>query len=369
VKTRDLLRQFEPYEWEKSNEEIASLVGLKSSDIVRLDANTSPYLPKWALEQLSQELLTLPVNSYPDTSYTELRKRLVSYTGSRINNFVITNGADEALDITAKTFIDPGDEVIVTSPTYSMFRIVSQLLGGRIVEVWREKIGAVNYAINVENIVNKISGRTKIIFLCNPNNPTGNFTPVDQVISLLERCKDTAVVVDEAYYEFCGKTLVDLTRKFENLVLIRTFSKAFSMAGVRVGYVIANESTVLELNKVRPPNSLSVISLHLAQFALEEKRDDLNQRVSEIVTERKRCEELLSKFKELEVFPSEANFILFKVKGMDAGVLHKRLVKKGYVLRDFSSSQGIENCLRVTISLPEINNAFVEALSKSLSQA
>lgn len=326
-----------------------------------MDTNASPFLPK-SLDVLSRKLTRIPVNEYPDTSYLEFRKALSSYCNVSPNNFVITNGADEALDIISKTVIDPGDEVIISQPTYSMFRVVSEIMGGKIISVPRKS----NFEIDTEEITKRTKKRTKVIFLCSPNNPTGNSVSPENLKFLSENCgSEVTIVVDEAYFEFSGHTVVDLALKHDNIVVIRTFSKAFSMAGARVGYMIAHKDTVRTLNKVRPPNSLSVMSLALAQDALRNTSSMLFN-VKTILRQREKCMEIMRQNKGLEVFPSEANFILFRVLGGGSSTLHRNLMKKGYVLRNFSTTSGVKGCLRVTVNKSKINENFLALLSELL---
>ncbi len=330
---------------------------LKPSEIIRMDTNTSPFLPK-SVVAISKKLTRIPVNEYPDTSYFELRNAFSSYCGMSADNFVVTNGADEALDIISKTVVEPNDEVMIPTPTYSMFRIVSEIMGAKVVAIRRKP----DFKLDIEEIRKRKTGRTKIIFLCSPNNPTGNSVSHEEMKSIIESCgEDVAVVVDEAYFEFSGHTISDLALTHDNVLVVRTLSKAFSMAGARVGYIIAHKNSVGNLNIVRPPNSLSVISLDLAIDALR-NTSSMRTNVRTIVKEREKCIRIMHKNKGLEVFPSEANFILFRVRGGGSEKLHKNLMKKGFVLRNFSKTAGVENCLRVTINKPEINRSFLDQL-------
>ena len=330
---------------------------LKSSEIIRMDTNTSPFMPM-SLVAISKKLTRIPVNEYPDTSYFELRKALSSYCEMSADNFVVTNGADEALDIISKTVVDPNDEVIIPTPTYSMFRIISEIMGAKVVAVPRKP----DFKLDIEEIKRRKTVRTKIIFLCSPNNPTGNSVSHEEMKSILESCgRNVAVVVDEAYFEFSGHTISDFALRYDNVLVVRTLSKAFSMAGARIGYVIAHKHSVKNLNIVRPPNSLSVISLELAIDAMRNV-SSMRTNVRTIVREREKCIGIMRNNKRLEVFPSEANFILFKVRSGSSEKLHKNLMKKGFVLRNFSKTPGVENCLRVTINKPEINRSFLTQL-------
>jgi histidinol-phosphate aminotransferase len=329
--------------------------------VVRLDTNTSPFLPHAALEDLGQVLDGLRVNDYPDTSYLALREGLASYAGKDIERFVVTNGADEGVDIATKVFLDPGDEAIIPTPTYSMYRIGTAIMGAKVKQVPRRA----DFSLDVERILGSIDARTRLIFICNPNNPTGNFSPLEE-IERLAKDGGVPVFVDEAYYEMYGKSAVDLTDSYDNIIVCRTFSKAFSMAGVRVGYLVAKKETVERLNMVRPPNSLSVISLLLAQAALKHAAE-MRQNVQTTVEERGRLLERLAEVPGVRPYPSATNFILFKVEdGKDADVVHNRLMRKGLVLRNLSHVRGVENCLRTTVATADINDRLLAALKSAL---
>ncbi|HVB12195.1 MAG TPA: histidinol-phosphate transaminase [Nitrososphaerales archaeon] len=361
MKTRRMFSKFEPYSWETSTTEIASAMRLRSSKIIRMDTNTSPYLPRDSLRALSKEATKMRVNDYPDTSYLGVRRELSNYCELGIENFVVTNGADEALDIITKTLLDPGDEVLVPSPSYSMFRVASELMGAKTIIVPRKE----DFRIDTEKIESKISKKTKIIFLCSPNNPTGNSSSLKEVKSLLNMQGNKTIVIDEAYFEFSGKTFAKLASEHDDLLVVRTFSKAFSMAGVRVGYIIASKKNINKLNLVRPPNSVGVISLFLAQNALKDKAS-MNKNVRAIVAEREKMIRILRREDKVKVFPSQANFVLFRPTNGHSQKLHGLLMKKGFVLRNFSDYLGIEGCLRVTVNTPKVNVSFLNQLSQEL---
>jgi len=360
--TREFLNRFKAYEWETPTHEIAASVGLPEDRVFRLDTNTSPFLPIHPLRELRRSLLRAGVNQYPDTTYRSLRELLSEYCKKGIDRFVVTNGADEGLDIVTKTFLDSGTRTITATPTYSMFRIVTEIMGAEMTGVRRSP----DFSVDVDGMLESLTKRTRVIFLCNPNNPTGNFTPAKDVERLVREC-DALVAVDEAYAEFAGSSVIDLTDRYDNLVIIRTFSKAFSMAGVRVGYLVASEETVKQLNKVRPPNSLTVMSLALAEAGLKDTAE-MKKNVRRIVKEKERCFKELQRVEGIVPYRSEANFTLFRVVGTDANTVHSRLMKKGFVTRNLAGVPGIENTLRATISTPRINDAFIEALASSLQK-
>ncbi len=355
---RDEIVRLEAYSWETPTWEIAKRYGLRVGDVVRMDLNTSPYNPgKW-LRRLAGNIERVRVNEYPDTSYRETREMLSSYTGVEPESIMITNGADEAIDIICKSYLDAGREAVISSPTYSYFRVSAEIMGSKVVAVPRLP----DFADDLEGILSSINSRTSLIFLCSPNNPTGDTVKVETLRRILEEF-DGVVVVDEAYYEFCGETFTPLLSRYGNLVVVRTFSKAWSMAGARVGYLMAGGEVMGYLNKVRPPNSLSVISLALVAYALRD-RGTMEGYVKRIISERERMFKQLSTIDGLTVYPSKANFLLIKFHRADAGMVHEELIREGLVLRRLASTPPLSNCLRLTVSTPRHNNMLLRKIRK-----
>ncbi|MEM4312308.1 MAG: histidinol-phosphate transaminase [Nitrososphaerales archaeon] len=352
MKERRIFSYFKPYQWEESSEAIAKKYGLEAHSIIRFDTNTSPFTPKKWLEELSSLIKDIKVNHYPDTTYISLKRALAEYNECEVEEIVVTNGADEALDIIAKSYIDCEDSVVISSPTYGMFRIVVELLGGRIIEVNRLE----DFEDDFDSLLEK---EAKLFFLCSPNNPTGNSCRYEGVLKLLEKGK--RIVIDEAYYEFSLKSFKELIKDYENLIIVRTLSKAFALAGARVGYILANKKIVEHLNKVRPPNSLSVISLALAEIALK-NADTMRESVKEIIEEREICYSELKNIKNIEPYKSEANFILFKILNGKAKYIHEKLMERGLVLRNFEHNNLLSNFLRFTVNLRENNKKFLNTL-------
>ncbi len=362
LRIRRTLEGFDAYGWETPSRDIAAEVGLRPEQIVRLDTNTSPYPPLPELRALAKGAQRLEVNQYPDTTYLELREGLSRYCRLGVERFVVTNGADEGLDITVKVLLDNGDEVVVPSPTYSMFAVASELMGARVKRVWRDPE---DFAISADKVLHEVGQKTRLVFLCNPNSPTGNATPLSEVEKIAAETKAT-LVVDEAYHEFGGATSAELTEKYDNVVVCRTFSKAFSMAGVRVGYLIAGKETVEQLNLARPPNSLTVPSLFLAQAALR-NLGEMRRNVERISRERSRVFEALSAAGSVSPFPSVTNFVLFRVEGgaSKAKALQRALMRKGLVLRAYSESSRVGDCLRLTIGTRAVNSRVVAAIREA----
>ncbi|MEM1943462.1 MAG: histidinol-phosphate transaminase [Candidatus Caldarchaeum sp.] len=357
---RTELSSFVPYSWETPSYEIAQRYGLKPEKIIRMDLNTSPFRPSKWLELLSKRLSSLPVNLYPDTTYRALRVALSDYTGRDVDEILVGNGADECLMITAQAYVGRDDVAMVSSPTYSYFRVCVEVMGGRVVSVARKP----DFRDDVESLLSKASDKTRMVFLCSPNNPTGNLVERTDLVKLLKEL-DAIVVVDEAYYEYAGQTFADLTSSYSNLVVVRTLSKAFSLAGARVGYALAAKETVKNLNKVRPPNSLSVISLELAEHALRDV-STIKKWVARVVAERERLRIKLEKDRRVKVFNSKANFLLLKMEGVDASKIHEELMKRGIVVRNLSDT--VDGCLRVTVLSRRENEKFLTTFKRVLDE-
>ncbi|MEM3736526.1 MAG: histidinol-phosphate transaminase [Candidatus Bathyarchaeia archaeon] len=360
LKVRAVLNSFKPYEWEPTAEAISAEFGIEAERVLRFDTNTLPFIPSKVLSELSNVLSNLKVNEYPDTSYASLRESISKYTSASIDQISVTNGADEALDIIVKTFVDAGSIVVTSEPTYSMYRVTAEIMGGKVIQVPRNR----DFSDDVDSVI-RTAKEARSIFLCSPNNPTGNSTRREDVTRLLREV-DLPVVVDESYFEFCGKTVADLVKKHENLIVVRTLSKAFGLAGIRVGYVLANLETIKALNRVRPPNSVGVISAILAKFALENV-SYMRKNVEFIIGERERLVRALKELDALHVYPSEANFILIKFKHLSGSEAHKKLLRLGIVTRDVSSLPMLKHCIRVTVRNPDENNKLLEALGKITS--
>ncbi len=354
-----MLRDFQPYEWETPSGDLARKLGLKVEQIVRFDTNTSPSVPKKWLQKLSSKLEAIGINDYPDTSYLKFRKAVSRYTGLDPDRLIITNGADEGLDIIVKTFIDDNTDAVISIPTYIFYKVVTQIAGGNIIAIPRRE----DFSDDEEGLI-KAARRdnTRIVFLCSPNNPTGNSTRQETVIRLLEE-SDVIIILDEAYSEFSGKTMLPLTDRYDNLIILRTFSKAFSLAGARIGYMISSKETIELLNKIRPPNSLSVISLALAELALNDL-ETVRENISFLIQERERCKKFLDELHGTTVYPSEANFLLLKFDTIDPENVFRLLMQKGLIVRNVSRTPLLERCLRFSVRLPEQNDRLLDAISK-----
>jgi histidinol dehydrogenase len=352
--TRSALERFAPYEWEPSTQALARQFGLPPARVLRFDMNTVPETPAlWA--RTVRKMAGEAFQEYDDAAYTGLVTRLAAYTGVEPEQITVGAGADEILDLCAKVFVDPGARVVIPSPTYSMFAVVTAILDGETVAVPRRK----DFRLDVEAVVE--AGRSAAaVFLCNPNNPTGTLTPLDEIVAIAGQVPG-AVVVDEAYYEFGRVSAIDLIARFPNVVVVRTFSKAFALASARVGYAVAHPAVAQSLKQVRPPTSVSRASVRLAEAALDD-RAAMTRRVRRLERHR---EDLAMGLKGLglTVIPSHANFLLVRARG--ARALAQRLLRQGLVARTFAEGSPLSDYLRLTVRTPQGHRRLLEAIRRA----
>jgi histidinol-phosphate aminotransferase len=331
----------EPYVWEPSNHEIAARFGIDETSVIRFDTNTAPLPPPCLPAVLRQVAADPRVNEYFDSSYTSLVAALSAYTGLASQHFVIGAGADEILDIVAKTFLNPGDVVVVPVPTYAMYRIVSQTLDAEI----RTVPSMPDLGFDVGAIIAAATG-AKLIFLCNPNNPTGKRLSAGEVGRLVESV-DCVVAVDEAYAEFSGDSVLRLAATEPRLVVIRTLSKAFCLAGARLGYAVCAPETAELANRVRPPNSISYITAVLSEASVRDL-ESMRANVAGLIAEREWLSASLTRLG-LEVTPSATNFVLARTPSTDAARhIYDTCLSHGLVLRYYEANPLLNSYLRIT---------------------
>lgn len=308
-----------------------------SEQIIMLDANEN---------NLSQNF-----NRYPSSNHQELKTAMAAYLGVEEGQVMFGNGSDEIIDLIIRLFATPfKDKMIVCEPTYGMYRVTAKLNGVEVIDI--------PLTPKFEPDLEEISKQTaKILWICNPNNPTGNVLTTKQVAQLAESFHGI-IVIDEAYIDFCKEhSAVSLLDKYPNLIVIQTFSKAKGAAGIRLGYAIANPTIIKWLSAIKPPYNVNV---NTYAFALNEcKNNQWKQWVTSINSEKDRVISELKKLKVIQqVFPSEANFVLFRVE--NANELYQALINKGVVIRN--RSKQINNTLRVTIGTKKENDTFIKLI-------
>lgn len=339
-----------PYKWETEVTEKA----------LRFDTNTMPVPPKCMDDFLDNLKNNCPVNEYADPTFTKLKQLIAKYESVDPEMITITNSGDEAIDILAKTFLDPDDNFITTPPTYEMFTIQCEINRGVNIPVPLKKD---SWKINSEEIIkNSQNPKVKLIFLVNPNNPTASIIPQETIERILKNAK-TIIVVDEAYREFYGESAVPLLQKYDNLVVLRSFSKFAAIAGARVGYLLTNQSLRQKFDAIRFPMGVSFLSYKLAETVLEKDRSWIKNQVKMIIRERERLTRELTKLG-FYVYLSFANFLLVKIANA-SDICHK-LKQKDIILRDRSRKKYLENCIRITVRNPKENNQLLKMLKEIL---
>ncbi len=294
---------------------------------------------------------------YPDPLQKQLKQKLSTIKNVPVENIFVGNGSDEAIDLLIRAFCNPGiDNILIFPPTYGMYEVSAEINDVAINKVLLTK----DYRLNIDAIKEGIDENTKIIFVCSPNNPTGNLLNTESIEWLLKNFTGI-VVVDEAYIDFAGITSWSQgLNEFPNLVVLQTLSKAWGLAGLRIGFAYSSKDIIHVFNKIKPPYNISEATQQLALQALQNEAQ-AKAKTNILIQEKER---LLQEFKQFDfiktIYPSDANFILIKVN--DAKNLYQYLVSKTIVVRNRSSQPLCENSLRVTIGTPEENDALLTAL-------
>ncbi|HEY9006718.1 histidinol-phosphate transaminase [Ohtaekwangia sp.] len=312
---------------------------------IYLDANENPY--------------PSPYNRYPDPLQWQVKKELAAIKHVDPKNIFLGNGSDEAIDLLIRAFCEPNqDSILITEPTYGMYSVCAEV---NAVNVQRVLLTP-DFDIDLDAFPRTFDATTKIIFLCSPNNPTGNLLDRDKILEVLKRFYGL-VVIDEAYIDFAkSRSFVEDLAKYPNLVVLQTFSKAWGLAGLRLGMCFASEDIINILNKIKYPYNVNIRTQELALDALE-KVQVVEEWVKEIIRQRIK---LAKAFENLpitdQVYPSDSNFILVRVK--DAPATYQYLLDHKIIIRDRSRVTLCYNCLRITVGTPEENDRLLKALEE-----
>lgn len=348
----------------KGRPELESLTPYRTSPVsggrILLHANENPYpLPPEITAEILEATAGLDLNRYPDPEPHELITELATYAGVDPSWIWIGDGANEVLLQACLAYGGPGRTALLFEPTYVMHHRQARMAGTDVVTVRRRG----DFSIDVGGALEAIADlKPDVVFVCSPNNPTGTITPLDDIRTIAD-ASPGLVLVDEAYFEFAGATLVPYLAQHPNVVAVRTLSKAFRLAGVRFGYGIASPETLEEMRRVRMPYGQSSFTQAAATIVLRQ-REKVLETVSTIVAERERLSDRLRDLPGVEVFASGANFVFFR-HPRSSRIL-AGLGERGIVIRDFTHLEGCENCLRVTAGLPEENDEFLAATASLL---
>jgi histidinol-phosphate aminotransferase len=350
------------YTWEPSNSAIAARYGLDPATILRFDLNTAPAAPDFVAEALRGPF-DPPLNEYPDSLYAGLAEAAAAYVGVDPSELVVGAGADEVLDIIAKSFLASGDRAIVPIPTYSMYGVLTTQRGARIDAVPRGA-GSEGFGLDLDAIVQRLPD-TSVIWLCAPNNPTGAPEPQATLVALLDAAAALGprapwIVVDEAYHEFTGETLIPLRDRYPHLVVVRTLSKAFALPGIRVGYGVGTRSTIERLERNRPPGSVSTLSAAVGAFALSHPAH-ARRMVAAVPAEREWLRAGLDRAG-WTTYPSVTNFVLARIGDQaEAEDANEWLLRRGIVSRTFGPANPLRGHLRFTVRTRPDDERLVEA--------
>lgn len=315
----------------------------------------------WQKKILRSALESMDVRRYPAPYSASLSESIADFL--KVNSAVVVgNGADEVIDIVVRTFVEPGDEVIVTDPTFRQYEFSVKLADGVVRPVSLKE----SFDLDVGHLLASIGERTKLIFLCSPNNPTGNQFLKADVRRVLEE-SGRVVVVDEAYVHFARDSVLDLLNDYENLIVLRTFSKAYGLAGLRIGFAILSKELGEYVRRVQQHYSVSLFAQKAVEAFLH-SWDYVAEKIEEVKKKRQRLFSKLLEMEGLKPFPSEANFILTRVnkRGFSSGLVQERLADAGIFLKDMNQERLCKNCIRITVGTPRMNKRLLAELRSIL---
>ncbi|TGE33652.1 histidinol-phosphate transaminase [Desulfosporosinus sp. Sb-LF] len=321
---------------------------------VKLDANENPFpWPKGMYEALFSEELAF--NRYPDGMGKDLKKAIATYTKTSPEGILIGNGSDELIQLVLLTFGGLGKSLIIHTPTFVMYQIAARLTDTTVVQVPLSN----GLDLDMEKMLKAAQApEAHVMIVCNPNNPTGSLFPREEILRLV-RESGKIVVVDEAYAEFSEETLIPEIERYPNLIILRTFSKAFGMAGLRLGYLLGQLETISLINRVRQPFNVNSLSQKAGILALD-YLDEYQLQIQQIKAETQKLQEELATVPDVLVYPTRANFILFKPTNSDSWAAE--LLKRGFLVRNMGDLPTLGKCLRISAGLPEENEGFMRAI-------
>lgn len=338
--------------------EQSGYVAPEQTGTIKMDANENPFtiqepLKKKLLERMSR----VDLNRYPAAGAPELRERFAGYFGVKKNMIMMGNGSDELIQILCLTLKGKIKGVLVPVPTFSMYKIIAINTGNKVVEVPLDK----DFDLDVKSISGKIRNNfPALIFLSCPNSPTGNLFSRDRIEAVIK--KDPGfVVIDEAYANFSGQTMLSLLKKYNNVIFLNTLSK-LGMASIRLGFLIGNPDIINQLNKVRLPYNINSLSQIAAGFFLD-YQSEFSKQIKEITKRREELYRNLGQIKGIKTYPSLANFIFFSCS-FNSNRIYNRLVAEGIVVKNLNIPPLMTNCMRVTVGSKKENEVFLKALKK-----
>jgi histidinol-phosphate aminotransferase len=327
----------------------------------KLNQNESPWdVPESVKRAVLERLASRPWQRYPDFVPAGLLQRLADHAGWLPEGIAVGNGSNELIQASLTVALDAGDRVVAPTPTFALYQLLTNVLGGQFVP---SPLGE-DFGFDVERLIDTARAQSaKVVVVNSPNNPTGRAVPAGTVERLLEET-GALIVCDEAYQEFGGPTAKPLLSRSSRLIVLRTFSKAMGMAGLRFGYALAHPAVIREITKAKLPYNVNVLTLTAAQAALEAPQE-VARRTQEVIAQRERLQEGLRRVPGLTVFPSQANFVLVRCPPRSAKTVFERLHREfGILVRDVSAGSGLTDCLRITVGTAEDVDATVVAMDR-----
>lgn len=344
----------EPYE-PPDLDAAAERAGVDKDDLIRLIANENPFGPT---PRVAEALAHFDAYHYhPD--YWPLRQAVARYAGVTPAHVVLSNGADEMIDLLTRLFVEPGEAVVTCPPTFSMYRFYARVNRCRLLTVARGDDLSLDVDA-IERTVDQSRGEAKLLFIASPANPSGQAIPLAVTERLLEL--PFVVAVDEAYVEFGGESAAPLLADHDNLAVVRSFSKWAGLAGLRLGYGLLSPALVDALDCIRPPYNVNAAAM-AAALATFEDLETVQANVARVIEERERLAEALSRVPWLEPVPTQTNFVLVRVKGRDPRAVVDELARQGILILGFSSP-AMADYIRISVGTPEQNDAVIQALGR-----
>jgi histidinol-phosphate aminotransferase len=329
---------------------------------VKLNQNENPWeLPEAVRQKIVQRALAQPWSRYPDFDPRELLEALSRFAGWPAEGILAGNGSNELIEALLLVTVGPGVRVAIPEPTFTLYALLTGILGGDLVRVPLDA----NLEYDVD-VLCAAAAEASVLVVCSPNNPTGGVLTPDAVERLC-RASRGLVVIDEAYHEFSGVTVVPLLARHENLVVLRTFSKAMALAGLRLGYLMAAPALVREIDKARLPYNINVLS-QTAALVLLEDMSAVRETTARLVEERTRLAEALAALPGVRVYPSQANFLLLELSHATPAEVFAAAYAEGVLIRNVSSYPRLSRCLRVSVGSEPENEAFLAALRHALEE-
>jgi len=355
------LELLESYRPERTNESVAKHLGISPAEILKLNYNENLFIPREKLVEFMREVAEeCDLRIYPQEEENKLKEKISEYLTVPADCVVVGNGSDELIDRITRLFLEKAEKAVSIAPTFPVPRQCIQRQGAEYVALPLLR----DFGLDVENLLGEFTPEARLLYLCSPNNPTANQFKKEEITALIEEFPGI-VVLDEAYAEYADYSMVQLVEKFENVIVLRTFSKAFGLAGLRLGYAVTNVTLAKVLaEKTTLPFPISVFTLGMGRKLLE-NRAMVKKTVEALKSERGKLLKKLENVSGIGAFDSKTDFVLFNTDKPFEDV-YQELQTQGILIKKFGKILHLENCLRTTVGLPQMNTKLLEALEEIL---